>query len=156
MQPITDILVPTDFSEHAREALEYAAELAQRLGATLHIVHVVEPIIYPAEWGYSQVGLTELEQELTRMAQQEIAKLVEELRARGIPVRGEVLHGRASEQIVRYAHEHSIGLISMGTHGRSGLEHFLFGSTTERVLRKSPCPVLAVRLPKAKETSRAA
>lgn len=146
MRPITDILVPTDFSEHAQSALEYAKELARHLGATLHIIHIVEPIIYPAEWGYSQMGLTELEQELTRMAQQEIDKLVDTIRAEGLPVRGEVLHGRASEQIVRYAQEHNIGLISIGTHGRSGLEHFLFGSTTERVLRKAPCPILAIRV----------
>jgi nucleotide-binding universal stress UspA family protein len=153
MQPITDILVPTDFSDHARQALEYAKELARRLGATLHLIHVVEPIIYPAEWGYSQIGLTELEQELTRLAEREIAQLVEALRAEGLTVRGEVLHGRASEQIVRYAQEHGIGLISIGTHGRSGLEHLLFGSTTERVLRKAPCPVLAVRLQPAKQSS---
>lgn len=153
MQPITDILVPTDFSEHAQHALEYATELARRLGATLHILHVIEPIIYPAEWGYSQIGLTELEQELHRMAQQELDKLVESLRAEGLAVRAEILHGRASEQIVRYAHEHNIDLISMGTHGRGGLEHFLFGSTTERVLRKAPCPVLAVRLPKDKQST---
>ncbi|MCS6965573.1 MAG: universal stress protein [Candidatus Kapabacteria bacterium] len=151
MQPITNILVPTDFSEHAQQALGYAKELARLLGATLHIVHVVEPIIYPAEWGYSQVGLTELEQELTRMAEQEIHNLVESIRAEGISVRGEVLYGRASEQIIRYAQEHSIGLISIGTHGRGGLEHFLFGSTTERVLRKASCPVLAVRIPRPKE-----
>ncbi len=153
MLPITDILVPTDFSEHAQQALEYAKELARRLGARLHIIHVVEPIIYPAEWGYSQMGLTELEHELTRMAQQEIDKLVDAIRAEGIPVRGEVLHGRASEQIVRYAQEHNIGLISIGTHGRSGLEHFLFGSTTERVLRKSPCPILAIRVAPATRTA---
>ncbi len=150
MQPITDILVPTDFSEHAQQALEYAKELARRFGATLHIIHVVEPIIYPAEWGYSQVGLTELERELTHMAQQEISKLVDAIRAEGITVCGEVLYGRASEQIIRYAQEHNVGLISIGTHGRSGLEHFLFGSTTERVLRKAPCPVLAIRIPPTK------
>jgi nucleotide-binding universal stress UspA family protein len=146
MQQIADILVPTDFSEHAQKALEYATTLAKALGATLHIVHVVEPLIYPSDWGYSQLGLSELEQELSRMAQQEIAKLVEQVRAQGVSVRGEVLYGRASEQIIRYAKEHNIGLIAMGTHGWSGLEHFLFGSTTERVLRKAKCPILAIRL----------
>ncbi len=147
MPLISSILVPTDFSEHARRALEYAKDLARCLGATLHIIHVIEPIIYPAEWGYSQLGLTELEQELHRMAQRELDTLLETLRAEGIAARGEILYGRASEQITRYAQEHGIDLISMGTHGRSGLEHFLFGSTTERVLRKAPCPVLTVRLP---------
>jgi nucleotide-binding universal stress UspA family protein len=57
-----------------------------------------------------------------------------------------MLRGRASDEICGYAKEHGISIISIGTHGRSGLEHFLFGSTTERVLRKAPCPVLSVRL----------
>ncbi|MCS7177544.1 MAG: universal stress protein [Candidatus Kapabacteria bacterium] len=151
MHPITDILVPTDFSEYANEALEHAKLLARCLGATLHIVYVVEPIIYPTEWSYSQVGLAELEQELARMAQQELDKLMGSLRAEGLTACAEVLYGRASEQIVRYAQQHNVGLISIGTHGRGGLEHFLFGSTTERVLRKAPCPVLVVRLAQPKE-----
>ena len=56
-----------------------------------------------------------------------------------------VRKGRASDEICNYAKENNISIIAIGTHGRSGLEHFLFGSTTERVLRKATCPVLSVR-----------
>ncbi len=145
---IQRILVPIDFSEHSQYALQYAAEIAQQLGAKLTLLHIVEPIAYPADWGFSQVGLVDLEKELIDTATSELEKITQELRAKGIQVDFEVHSGaRASDEIVQFAKEHNVDIISIGTHGRSGLEHFLFGSTTERVLRKAPCPVLAVRLP---------
>ncbi len=145
---IQRILVPIDFSEHSQYALQYASEIAQQLGAELLLLHVVEPIAYPADWGFSQVGLVDLEKELIDTATQELEKLTEELKSKGIKAAFEVHSGsRASDEIVRIAKERNIDIISIGTHGRSGLEHFLFGSTTERVLRRAPCPVLAVRLP---------
>ncbi|HCN04916.1 MAG TPA: universal stress protein [Bacteroidetes bacterium] len=146
MLSIQAILVPTDFSENASKALSYAKELAKGTKAKLHVVHIVEPVIYPADWSYAQVGFADIEQELQKNAETELEKLRGELSSEGFDVDTKVLRGRASDEIVAYCKEHQIGIVAMGTHGRSGLEHFLFGSTTERVLRKSPCPVLSVRL----------
>lgn len=147
MFSLTNILVPTDFSDQSSNALSYAKELARPAGATLHLIHVVEPTVYPADWGYSQVGFVDLENELRTAAEKELDKMDEQLRSEGFTVQKIVLSGRASDEIIKYATDNHIDLISIATHGRSGIEHLLFGSTTERVLRKAPCPVLAVRIP---------
>ena len=144
---VKSILVPTDFSDPSNNALSYARELAKGQGAVLHIIHVVEPTVYPADWGYSQVGFVDLEQELRSAAEKELNKICDQLQAENFTVVKTVSSGRPSDEIIRYAAENNIDLISIATHGRSGIEHLLFGSTTERVLRKAPCPVLAVRIP---------
>lgn len=153
MFTIKNILVPTDFSDHANNAISYAKAMAKGIEASLHVIHVVEPIVYPADWGYSQVGFVDLEKELVTAAEKELARLSETLKSEGFDVKTEVLSGRASDRIVEYAGKHHIDMIAIATHGRSGLEHFLFGSTTERVLRKADCPVLAVRVPKHSKKS---
>ncbi len=144
LQP-TAILAPIDFSNHSDLALKYAIEQCVRFGATLHLVHVVEPAAYPADWGYSQVGFVDLEKELVQSAEKELSKLQEYVQERGVTATTAVLRGKAADELVEYAEEQGIGLICISTHGRGGLEHLLFGSTTERILRKSSCPVLAVK-----------
>lgn len=151
MFTVASLLVPTDFSANASQALSYAKELAKATNATLHLIHVVEPVVYPADWSYAQVGFADIEQELKETSSKEMDTLVSQLQAEGFSVVAAVRMGRASDEICAYAKEKSISIISMGTHGRSGLEHFLFGSTTERVLRKAPCPILAVRFDEDKK-----
>ena len=152
MFTIVSLLVPIDFSENAGQALSYAKELARTTNASLHLIHVVEPIVYPADWSYAQVGFADIEQELKDTASKEMDALAVRLKAEGFSVVTAVRMGRAADEICAYAEEHKISIISMGTHGRSGLEHFLFGSTTERVLRKALCPILAVRYNEDKKT----
>ena len=146
MFTVSSILVPTDFSENAGQALAFAKEIARGTQAALHIIHVVEPVVYPADWSYAQVGFADIEQELQENAEKELAAMADTLRSDGFNVVTSVRRGRASDEICQYAADNGISILAIGTHGRSGLEHFLFGSTTERVLRKSPCPVLSVRL----------
>jgi nucleotide-binding universal stress UspA family protein len=146
MFSVKALLVPTDFSANASQALQYAKEIARGTQATLHILHIVEPVVYPADWSYAQVGFADIEQELQENAEKELSALTDGLTKDGYNVVTAVRRGRASDEICNYASENDISIIAIGTHGRSGLEHFLFGSTTERVLRKAPCPVLSVRL----------
>lgn len=146
MLPVKSILMPTDFSAQSAFALNYARVWAQVYGASLHLVHIIEPVVFPIDWGYTPVDLSDVEKEYTKAANEELSRTLEDLRSSGINVITAILHGgRASEEIIRYAAEHSIDMICIATHGRGGMEHFLFGSTTERVLRKAPCPVLVVR-----------
>lgn len=151
MFAVSSLLVPTDFSENAGQALQYAKEIARNTTATLHLLHIVEPVVYPADWSYAQVGFADIEQELYDNAQKELLVLAGVLVAEGFKVVTTVVRGRASDEICNYAKENNISIIAIGTHGRSGLEHFLFGSTTERVLRKAPCPVLSVHLDATKK-----
>lgn len=146
MFTVTSLLVPIDFSENSLRALALAKEVARGSQATLHLLHVVEPVVYPADWSYAQVGFADIEQELADTSQKELEALATTLTGKGFSVQTATRRGRASDEICTYAVESGISIIAIGTHGRSGFEHFLFGSTTERVLRKAPCPVLSVRL----------
>jgi nucleotide-binding universal stress UspA family protein len=146
MLPITSILVPTDFSTHSEKAMNYAKEWAKQWSATIHLIHIIEPVIFPVDWGYTPVDLSDVEKEYTNAAKKELKKTVEELHAEGFSVIPQIIHGgRSSDEINQYAKDHNISLICIATNGRGGVEHLLLGSTTERVVRKAPCPVLVIR-----------
>jgi nucleotide-binding universal stress UspA family protein len=139
------IIVPTDFSPHADRALGYAKQLALSTGGTLHVIHAVEPMVYPVDWGYAQVGFIDVEKEFVKAAEHDLGALAHSLESEGVSVVTAILHGKASDQIAAYSKENNADLICIATHGRGGFEHFLFGSTTERVLRKAQCPVFVVK-----------
>jgi universal stress protein A len=145
---ISRILAPTDFSDHSGHALRYARTFADRWNAELHLLNVIEPAVFPTEAGLTPMGMLNLDTELTaasERAMQELLNREELVGAQRIVTA--IGHGRASGSIIEYAREHSIDLIVIATHGRTGLEHLLFGSTAERVVRESPCPVLTIRPP---------
>jgi nucleotide-binding universal stress UspA family protein len=122
---MSDILFATDFSPVSDTAGRIAREAARQANAALHVVHVVPPVTDPFD-------------SADRLA--EAAAAVGE----GVPVRAELLHGRPVRQIVDYARRERIGLIVVGTHGRTGVSHALLGSVAEAVVRLAPCPVLTV------------
>lgn len=140
------LLVPTDFSESARHALVYACSFAQEYDAEVLLLHVVEtlPVSYATD--LFPVPMAHVFQEITGYAEVEMGKLVAETRAKVPRVRSRLEQGRASEAIVRVAREEATDMIVLGTHGRGILEKALFGSTTDRVVRLAPCPVLTTRL----------
>jgi type II secretory ATPase GspE/PulE/Tfp pilus assembly ATPase PilB-like protein/nucleotide-binding universal stress UspA family protein len=137
MTTLTRILVPTDFSDISTQALAYAVDLAASLKAELHILHVVTE--HPA------TSPSARERERLRDLWQKLDLLPRPSEARDLTVVREVHHGAPAEKIVHYAEEHGVGLIVMGTHGRTGLAHLVLGSVAERVLHHAPCPVLAVQ-----------
>lgn len=148
MEPIriNRILAPTDFSEHSAGALRYARMLADTFGAELHLLNVVEPAVYPTETVLAPMGIMNLDTELTSASERSLQDLLGREELAGVAkVFTAIAHGRASSAIIDYAAEHSIDIIVIATHGRSGLEHLIFGSTAERVVRESPCPVLTIR-----------
>ncbi|GAB1429652.1 universal stress protein [Ignavibacteria bacterium] len=142
------IVVPTDFSPHAENALGYAKELARSSSGALHLIHVIEPMVYPVDWGYAQVGFIDVEKEFVKAAERDLGTLKTSIEAEGIPVTATIAHGKASDCITSYAMDNNADVICIATHGRGGFEHFLFGSTTERVLRKAHCPVFVVKIQK--------
>ena len=149
MRPFSKILVPTDFSEHATEALRIAADLSRRYAAPIRIVYVYEPVSYPIPDGHVafmparvEDAFAELEQRLARA--RDLA-----LSAGAVSSDTRVLEGFSADEIVDHARDEGFDLIVMGTHGRRGLAHVVLGSVAERVLRSACCPVLTVRLPSA-------
>jgi nucleotide-binding universal stress UspA family protein len=146
MITLKKILVPTDFSEGACHALRYGTSFAREYGAELLIVHVVESVAAPYASDLFPVPMAEVFQELSAYAQGELRKLAEQAKAKGVVARTMVVHGKPSLEIMRVAREETIDMIVLGTHGKGVLDQALFGSTTERVVRKAPCPVLTVRV----------
>jgi nucleotide-binding universal stress UspA family protein len=139
-----NILVPTDLSEGAEEALDYACELARTFGATIHLVNAI---------GIPALGVPELGVAMTSAVidqviqdnQAALDKLADSRRSHA--QLGEVLlrTGDARDVINQAAKELGCDLIVMGTHGRRGVSRALLGSVTETVVRTAPCPVLTVR-----------
>lgn len=139
-----NILVPTDLSEGAEAALDYACELAAKLGATLHLVHVIGiPSLGVPELGVA-VTSTVIDQLITE-DQTAVDALADARRDR--VTFGQVLlkTGDARDVIDQTAKELGIDLIVMGTHGRRGIRRALLGSVAESIVRSAPCPVLTVR-----------
>jgi universal stress protein A len=141
------ILVPTDFSETADVALDYAKQLATKMGASLHLLHVfTDPyaVAACAAEVYAAVPPEARERARDEAHQRLFERLdsTEEQRFRG--TRG-MVRGLTAPQIVAYAVSQDIDLIVMGTHGRRGMAHLLLGSVAEHVVRIATCPVLTVR-----------
>ena len=142
------ILVPTDFSKFSQHALTYAAAFAEKFGAELHLLHVVQnlalviPEVIPVE-----PPLTPSVEQLTTAVQSAFDRVIEENHLQGFTLHREVREGTPFYEIIQYARAATIDLIVMGTHGHTGLAHVLLGSVTEKVVRKAPCPVLTVRHP---------
>jgi len=135
------LLVPYDFSPHAEAALATGLDLAKRLGAELHLLHVIQSPVY-ATAGYDGVPL-EVPQEIQRGVRESLARLAT---ASGESVRAHVVDGMSvAGRIADCAAQLGADLIVMGTHGRTGLAHAFLGSVAERTLRIAPCPVLTVR-----------
>ncbi len=146
MIALKQILVPTDFSVCSDAAVKYARALAGAFDATLHLLHVVQdPYTQPWAAEAFPAPLGEMLEQWQEQARQRLATLVpdgEKGRSRMATVVGSPFY-----EIVRYAMEQQIDLIVIGTHGRGPLGHMLLGSVAEKVVRKSPCPVLTVRHP---------
>jgi len=139
------IMVPIDFSVHAKNALRYAVALAKQFGALLHLVYVVEPTIYPADLGFGQVVLPGVEDELREKGGEELRAMITRDIGKGVKASFAVRTGNPHQEILREAEEKRIDLIVLATHGHSGVEHMLFGSTADRVVRHATCPVLSIR-----------
>jgi nucleotide-binding universal stress UspA family protein len=142
---IRSILVPIDFSLHSKNALKYAVPLAEKFKASLHLVYVVEPTIYPADLGFGQVVLPGVEEELREKGGEELNSLMEREIGGRVKSSCAVRTGNPHQEILREAEELGVALIVVATHGHSGVEHMLFGSTADRIVRNAKCPVLTVR-----------
>ena len=141
---IRRILFPTDFSEPANEAKQYAISLADRFGAELHLLHVV-PLVVPYPDAASPWIMAENEmQRQVEAADKRLANELDSTWSQQHAVVHNAVMGLAVDEILSYAKEHKIDLIVVGTHGHSGLARLLIGSVTEKLVRSASCPVLTV------------
>ena len=141
--PASDvILVPVDFEEPSRKALELAKELAPRLGAEVVVLHVYQLPVYTYP-GLEPGILPGFHAEVTAAAKRAVGELAD--KAGGL--RSMLREGDAAGEILSASEELHPRMVIMGTHGRRGLTHLLLGSVAEKVVRRSTVPVLTVRVP---------
>lgn len=147
MSDYQTILVPYDFSPHAQAAFGTALDLANRLGAEVHLVHVVQSVapIYTSFDGAVPPPAQDTEA-LRESARKELQKVAAGVSDAPGKVEVRVREGfNLAEEICQAAKTLAADLIVMGTHGRTGLAHVFLGSVAERTLRDAPCPVMTVQ-----------
>ncbi len=142
MIKLLKILVPTDFSSHSNKAVQYGIEFASRFGAELHLLHAVEQV--PILYGEGSGVPPESTAELVAAATKELDAVLPD-RTSNTQILRKVIHGSPFVEIIRYAEENGVDLIILGSHGRSAVARVLMGSVAEKVVRKSPCPVMTLR-----------
>lgn len=141
----TQILLTTDFSNYSRVAIPHAVSVARKFRSKVSVLHVLEPLLTPVDFAWGPMALSEnweeqrIEHSWKYLEDWIKAELPADLEA--IPL---LAHGTPIREILRAIAEHNINLVVMATHGQTGLTHALFGSTTEKVVRRSPVPVLTV------------
>ncbi|MFH1299416.1 MAG: universal stress protein [Planctomycetota bacterium] len=143
MIEIKKILIPTDFSETAQAATQYAVELARKFNAKLYLLHVIEdPIVYmPMFESYALPPKEDFE----NFAKTRLDNWILDEDKVGLEIETSWVHGNPFVDILKFSKREAIDLIVVGTHGRSFTAHLLLGSVAEKVVRKASCPVLTVR-----------
>ncbi len=145
MKEFKTILFAIDFSQSSEYAFQYALSLAQKYQARLLIVHVINEPVDLRGFYVPHISFEKLEQEIAEGAKKMMEKFCSTQVGDYSNYESFILPGIPYEEIIKKAEEQSADLILMGTHGRTGLDHVLFGSTAEKVVRKSPVPVMTVR-----------
>jgi universal stress protein A len=139
------ILVPLDFSDYTDEIINVAVRIAEKFGSTIHLLHVIPNMDYftPYESFLSTENLVNVQRDIEREVGKDMEAVAGNIKE--IPVTKAIHTGVAFLEIIDYVRTETIDLVVMGTHGRGGLEHILLGSVAEKVVRRSPCPVLTIR-----------
>lgn len=150
MKSFERILTAIDFSENSEYAFEYALTLAKRFDAELTVMHVINEPVDLRGFYVPHISFEQLEKEIEEGAFKMMDKFCRSRLGDFTNFKTSIVSGIPYEEIIRKAEETGASLIVMGTHGRRGLDHLIFGSTAERVVRGASCPVLSIRLPAEK------
>jgi universal stress protein A len=147
MLAIGRILCATDFSAASRLAVEAAVAIAEKFQAELILLHSIAPLPFLAEVsapaGYPLAKVEERLEKEARLVMDELVSMV----PGQVKLHTRIVHGKASDQIIRLAEEESVDLIVLGSHGESGWRDLVLGEVTDRVVRSAPFSVLTVRQP---------
>ncbi|NUQ80884.1 MAG: universal stress protein [Bacteroidetes bacterium] len=148
MWTLTNLLVPTDFSNHSELAIKIATQVAKPFGSQLEILHVTDFEKQSADYAGYKGSKESLIKVIQNEAELKVNKLVKERDWGGLKVVGINIVGTAIERIVHVARQRKTGLVLMATRGRGNATDFVLGSTTYKVIRTAPCPVLSIPNPK--------
>jgi nucleotide-binding universal stress UspA family protein len=147
MKPFEKILTAIDFSDSSDFAFEYALTLARQFQSELTVMHVINEPVDLRGFYVPHISFEQLEKEIEEGAEKMMEKFCQSKMGGFSGYTTAVVAGIPYEEIIRKAEETGASLIVLGTHGRTGIDHLIFGSTAERVVRSAACPVLTIRLP---------
>jgi nucleotide-binding universal stress UspA family protein len=151
MKDFSTILFATDFSEISEYAFDYAYTLAKKLNSKLIIMHVINEPVDLRGFYVPHISFESLEKEIEEAAEKMMNKFCSGKLVDLAGTETVIVSGIPYDEILAKADEEKVSLIVLGTHGRAGLDHLLFGSTAERVVRRSRCPVMTIRPPLSEE-----
>ena len=146
MKPFDKILIAIDFSENSDYAFAYAVTLAKQFQSELTVMHVINEPVDLRGFYVPHISFDQLEKQIEEGAIEMMEKFTQAKLDGFINYQTAIVTGIPYEEIIKKAKETATALIVLGTHGRTGLDHIIFGSTAERVVRGATCPVLTVRL----------
>jgi nucleotide-binding universal stress UspA family protein len=147
MTDFKKIVIGTDFSENSNYAFKYALDMARKYDAALVLIHVVSEPTDLNGFYVPHISFEKLEEEVREGAKRMMERFCEAHLGDYHKFETYIERGLPFAQVIKKAKETNADLIVVGTHGRTGLDHVLFGSTAEKIVRKSPVPVLTVRAP---------
>jgi nucleotide-binding universal stress UspA family protein len=147
MKKFSKILFATDFSEISEYAFDYALTLADKFNASLIVMHVINEPVDLRGFYVPHISFEAIENEIALSAEKMMDKFCSKKLKSFADYEKYTVLGVPYEEILKKASEEKVDLVVIGTHGRAGIDHLLFGSTAERVVRKAACPVLTVRPP---------
>ena len=137
------ILFPVDLSEVSPKIAPYVKEMASKFGSEVHLVFVARVLQHFTSIYVPHPSVSNFEAEVVQGAEKKLKEFVDE-HFQDVSPKAKVILGDAAEEILNYVRSEGVDLVIMGTHGRKGLEKIVFGSVAERVLHKSPVPVLTI------------
>ena len=143
MHDFKKILFPVDLSEVSPQIVPYVREMAAKFHSEVHLVFVARILQHFTSIYVPHPSINKFEKELVEGAEKKLQEFTEEY-FKDTPCKAKVILGDAAQEVLNYVQSESIDLVIMGTHGRKGLEHIIFGSVAERVVKQSPVPVLTV------------
>lgn len=146
MKQYDKILFANDFSENSEHAFDYALTIAKQFNSRLTIIHVINEPVDLRGFYVPHISFEKLEKEIEEGAEKMMQKFCRNHVKDFTNYETLIVAGIPYEEILRKANEERASLIVLGTQGRKGIDHFLFGSTAERVVRTAQCPVMTVRM----------
>ena len=150
MVEIKKILFPVDLTENSSKILPYVLSASERYSSMIYLLHVVHDLL---KWGHLYVphpSLDEFQKEALEGAEKAMDRICQEQLQSCPNFQRRIVSGDPAAEILKTIESEGIDLVIMGTHGRKGLEHTIFGSVAENVVKKSPVPVLVVNPHKLK------
>ena len=150
MIEIKKILFPCDLEESSSKILPYVLSVSQKYNSMIYLLHVIKELPL---WGYYDIPyamVTDLQNRTLDVSEKTIDKICEEQLKECQNLQKRITVGNPSNEILSTIESEKIDLVIMGTHGRKGLDHAIFGSVAEKVMKKSPVPVLIINTFKGK------